>query len=491
VAITNRRKQDTMQLDANNKEMLESLKVSEKQFRSMFEDHSAVMILFDPETGYIVEANRAAITYYGWPIETFRQIRIQQINTLPPEQIQLAIAKIISGEKKNFIFRHRRADGSIRDVEIYSNTVERMGKVLLNTVVYDITERIHYEITNAFNLSLILMEATHSIEELLQTTIDEAELLTESSIGFFNLMAEDETSFTMQVWSTNAIKQSSRSIHSHDQGLDNEGLWVDAVRNRKAVIHNDYNAIQHHKGMPEGHPEVRREVVIPILRNDKVVAVLGVANKLSNYDENNIKWLGILADIAWNIVAKKIAEDEQKILQTQKYIMENLAMHDSLTGLPNRRLLSDRIGQVIAQSQRNKTMAALMIFDLDRFKFFNDNFGHGVGDSLLQEVAIRALRTLRRSTDSIARLGGDEFVVLLPQIASIANALAIAEKILHVMTEQFEIEGHAINISCSIGIALYPDHGLNELKLMKHADDAMYRSKDKGGNCVTVFDGER
>ena len=479
---------DTIQLNADNKLAVESLKVSEKQFRSMFEDHSAIMILFDPETGYIVEANHSAVKFYGWPIEEFRKIRIQQINTLSPEKVQLAIKQIISGEKNHFILRNRRADGSIRDVEVYCNPVETMGKVLLNMVVYDITDRLHYEITNAFNLSLILMEATHSIEELLQTTVDEAERLTESTIGFFHVLSEDdETKHSMQVWSSNTIKQRRKT---NDGMRHAPGLWAEAVHERKAVIHNNFAATEQRQGMPEGHAEVRSELVVPVLRNDKVVGILGVGNKFGNYDENDIKWLGILADIAWNIVAKKIAEDEQQIIQAQKYAMENLAMHDSLTGLPNRRLLSDRMGQVMAQSRRNMTMAALMVFDLDKFKFVNDSFGHGVGDSLLQEVAIRTLRTMKRSADSVARLGGDEFVVLLPQIATMENAVASAEKIVHAIKEPFEVEGHPINIACSIGIAIYPDNGQNELTLMKHADDAMYHSKDKGGNCFTVYGGE-
>ena len=132
-------------------------------------------------------------------------------------------------------------------------------------------------------------------------------------------------------------------------------------------------------------------------------------------------------------------------------------------------------------------MAALMIFDLDKFKPVNDTLGHGIGDILLQQVANRTLGILQRSSDTLARLGGDEFVVLLPQIAAIANAVAVAEKILNALQEPFEIEGHAINISCSIGIAVFPDHGENELTLIKNADDAMYSSKSHGRSCVTVF----
>jgi len=243
--------------------------------------------------------------------------------------------------------------------------------------------------------------------------------------------------------------------------------------------------------MPDGHAEVKREVVVPLLRDNKVVAILGVGNKKAFYDDSDIKWLGIVADIVWDIVAKKIAEDDRKLLQAQKYAAEILAMHDPLTSLPNRRLLSERIDLAIALCQRSRTMGALMIFDLDKFKPVNDMFGHEIGDLLLQEVANRTLGVLQRSSDTLARLGGDEFVVLLPQIDARANAEAVAEKIRRALCESFHIEGHTLNISCSIGIAILPEHGESELTLMKNAGDAMNSSKSQGGNVVTVYSGIR
>ena len=465
----------------------ENLHQSEKRYRNLFQNHHAVMLITDPEDGRIVDANPAAALFYGWSIETLCRMHIQEINTLSPEQIKAAMEESRSGKKNHFSFRHRRANGSVRDVEVFSNKVEIAGRDFLYSIIHDVTERKHYETVTAFHLSLILMAATHSIAELLQPTIDEAERLTESTIGFFHIVAEDETTLSMQVWSTNTIKQRRKT----NEGLHHDpGLWADAARERKAVIYNDYAAIKLRIGMPEGHAEVRREMVVPVVRDEKVVAILVVGNKSCEYDEDDVKWMGIMADLAWDIVAKKIAEDEQKILQAQKFFIENLALHDDLTGLPNRRFLSDRISVALGQCQRNRTMFALMIFDLDKFKIVNDTFGHGIGDVLLQQVATRTYGTLLRSGDSIARLGGDEFVVLLPQIAEISNAVAIAEKIRHTLMKTFDIEGHAINISCSLGIAVFPEHGLDELTLMKHADDAMYQSKHDGGNRITVYEGE-
>ena len=132
-------------------------------------------------------------------------------------------------------------------------------------------------------------------------------------------------------------------------------------------------------------------------------------------------------------------------------------------------------------------MAAVMLLDLDKFKPVNDAFGHEVGDLLLIEVANRALDILQRGSDTLARLGGDEFVVLLPQIEEISQAEAIAEKIRYALVQPFEIQGHHLNISCSIGIAIFPEHGDEEIALIKNADKAMYVSKNNGRNQISVF----
>ena len=180
-----------------------------------------------------------------------------------------------------------------------------------------------------------------------------------------------------------------------------------------------------------------------------------------------------------------VFQNEEKEMRAAELL---IAMHDSLTGLPNRRLLSERVSLSFAQCQRNNTIAALMIFDLDKFKIINDTLGHAIGDILLQQVAVRTAASLKRSGDSVARIGGDEFVVLLPQIASISNAVTIAEKIRNSIKEPYKIEGNTIDISCSIGIAVYPDHGENELTLMRHADEAMYSAKNNGRDKVMVFE---
>lgn len=166
-------------------------------------------------------------------------------------------------------------------------------------------------------------------------------------------------------------------------------------------------------------------------------------------------------------------------------LMRRMAHYDALTGLPNRALLSDRLRQALSSAKRDKTHLAVMFIDLDMFKPINDTLGHYIGDLLLKEVAKRMQDCLRES-DTAARIGGDEFVVLLPTIETEQAALAVAEKIRHSLSLAFEVAGHTLHISSSIGVAVYPDHGSEERALLKNADNAMYYAKKNGRNNVKI-----
>jgi diguanylate cyclase (GGDEF)-like protein len=163
-----------------------------------------------------------------------------------------------------------------------------------------------------------------------------------------------------------------------------------------------------------------------------------------------------------------------------------MAQYDALTHLPNRALFEDRLHQAIASAQRNKAHLALMFIDLDKFKPVNDTYGHGVGDLLLKEVAVRIQNCLRDS-DTAARIGGDEFVILLPAIESAADAGKVGEKIRLSLNQPFELAGHTLGIGSSIGVAVYPQHGKDEKLLVKSADIAMYHAKKNGRNNVKIY----
>ena len=163
-----------------------------------------------------------------------------------------------------------------------------------------------------------------------------------------------------------------------------------------------------------------------------------------------------------------------------------LAHYDLTTCLPNRALFNDRLKQSLLAAKRYKANLALMFIDLDKFKPVNDRFGHDIGDMLLKEVAQR-LRSSIRESDTAARIGGDEFVVLLPGTGSDESVMAIATKVLQEIETPFEIDGHDINISASIGIAVYPDHGEDVRRILKHADNAMYQAKQGNGPSIVLY----
>ncbi|KZE47781.1 PAS domain S-box protein [Brevibacillus parabrevis] len=168
-------------------------------------------------------------------------------------------------------------------------------------------------------------------------------------------------------------------------------------------------------------------------------------------------------------------------------LIHHLAYHDALTDLPNRRMYTQHLSREIMQAKRFQSNLAVLFLDLDRFKDVNDSFGHDVGDLLLVEAANR-LKACLRPGDVVARLGGDEFTVLLGQLADREEAAALANQIMEALQRPFILQDHSFNVSCSIGIALYPEDGDNADDLLKRADTALYTVKSRGKNGYDFFD---
>jgi len=157
-----------------------------------------------------------------------------------------------------------------------------------------------------------------------------------------------------------------------------------------------------------------------------------------------------------------------------------MAEHDQLTQLPNRALFLDRLQASLCRARRGGLKLAVLYLDMDQFKQVNDSYGHTTGDHLLREVAGR-LQGCVRETDTVGRLGGDEFAVVLDNISRLEDAILVADKILVSLSEPYALAGRILQITPSVGVALYPDHGEDEMQLVRHADDAMYAAKRGGG----------
>jgi diguanylate cyclase (GGDEF)-like protein/PAS domain S-box-containing protein len=166
--------------------------------------------------------------------------------------------------------------------------------------------------------------------------------------------------------------------------------------------------------------------------------------------------------------------------------LQFLANHDTLTGLPNRALFARCLDEALARARRRDTRLSVLFIDLDRFKNINDTLGHDAGDRLLRAMAAR-LRSCLRETDTVARLGGDEFVVLIEDAAGGRPAAQAAQRILDAVTRPHALDGRECHVTASIGIASYPEDGLDTAALLKHADIAMYRAKDKGKNAFEIY----
>jgi diguanylate cyclase (GGDEF)-like protein/PAS domain S-box-containing protein len=184
------------------------------------------------------------------------------------------------------------------------------------------------------------------------------------------------------------------------------------------------------------------------------------------------------------VIARDIGERK-----AQQEVLQYLALHDSMTGLPNRTLLMDRLDHAIASSKRSGARLALLILDLDRFKEINDTLGHAVGDSLLIAVG-ETLGAPLRASDTVARLGGDEFAILLPAISDVGHTRDIAGRVAGATNQPFPVEDLMLDIGVSIGAALYPDHGETAEDLLRSADVAMYMAK-RDGTTIAVYDEDR
>ena len=195
-------------------------------------------------------------------------------------------------------------------------------------------------------------------------------------------------------------------------------------------------------------------------------------------------FIAALARVSYKLARSARRETEARIAHAER--VQHLAYHDNLTGLPNRAFFSRMLDQGIGHARRHEKSLAVLFLDLDRFKAINDTLGHDAGDRLLEETS-RRLKGALRESDTVARLGGDEFVVLLAEFDDQAYVAAVAQKLLRVVAEPFELHQHRIITTASIGIAVFPRDGADEQSLMKCADAAMYHAKAEGKDNFQYF----
>jgi diguanylate cyclase (GGDEF)-like protein/PAS domain S-box-containing protein len=411
------------------------LKASEERFRQMFERHVSAMLLVDPSSGTIVDANPAASRFYGYKIQQLRGKNLQEI---------------VAKEEDGPAVTHRLANGENRTVEVHSSTVEVAGRTHRFSIVHDVTDRVDAE------RSLRLHDAALNASANAIVITDK-----DGRVLWANQAFADLTGYRLEEAIGRALKEMKES--GAQEGSPFEELWRTVLSGRPwrgELVSQRKNGVRY-----------QEEITITPVRDE--------------WQEIR-HFVAVMQDIT-----------ERKTIEAQ---IHDLAFHDTLTGLVNRRLLLERLEHALIAGRRSRFYGALMFMDLDNFKSLNDTLGHDVGDLLLVEVANRLKRSVR-AEDTVARLGGDEFVVMIERLnedrsTSTMNAGMVAEKLVAALADPYPLkrprpDGGVDEVmhrcTASIGVAIFNHESTGE-DVLKQADTAMYRSKTAGRNRISFFD---
>ncbi|MDX1608880.1 MAG: PAS domain S-box protein [Halofilum sp. (in: g-proteobacteria)] len=416
------------------KEAREKLRASESRYRQLFTANKAVFTLIDPETGRFIDANDAACRYYGYDREQLCAMSVTDINTLPREEVLREMRRALHEERDYFRFRHRLSNGEVREVEVRSGPIETDHGRILYTIVHDVSDRIEAE--HRLREAAAVFENTADGVFITdpEGTIHDVNRAFTKITGFAR---EDVVGRNPRIWKSE--HHDPDFYHGMWRSIGEFGHWRGEIWNRR-----------------------KDGAVYP--------AWLSISQVLDHEGELD-GYVAVFSDIS-NV---KNAEAR----------LDHLAHHDSLTDLPNRLLLNDRLEHAIRRAQRYEHGLGIVFIDLDRFKHVNDSLGHTTGDSLLQHAAQR-LHQCVRADDTVARIGGDEFTLLLEDVGR-DGCIVVADKVLEMFAAPFDVAGHEVYVTPSLGVALFPDNGDNADTLLRNADAAMYRAKHQGGNTWAFY----
>jgi diguanylate cyclase (GGDEF)-like protein/PAS domain S-box-containing protein len=417
------------------------------RFRTAIDMARDAILLIDRETMRYIDVNETACRLFGYSRWEMLQLGPEDLNPgLSRADLErrldetIALGGLASKPESEGRFNRRR-DGSTFPVEVYRVAIRVGGRDIIVAFTRDMTERLLAE--EALRLRDRAIEA--STNAIIITSF----LLPDNPIVYVNPAFESITGYS----AAEAVGRNCRFLQGgqRDQPALND-LRTALKENRDAqVILQNYRR--------DGGLFWSQLTVSP---------VRDASGRVTHH-------LGIAQDIT-----ESVRYREQ---------LEHQANHDTLTGLPNRNLMRDRLAQGIAYAQRHGCVLATVFIDLDNFKLVNDTLGHRAGDALLQEAALR-LRQCVREDDTVARLGGDEFVVLLNDQPSKESVTQAVHRLVNVLSRPIGLERHEITSTCSIGISLYPSDGGDGDTLLKNADAAMYRAKAAGRNTFQFFSAE-
>jgi len=547
-----------------NEKITRALQESEDHYRAFFLGSKVPMLLIEPTDGRIVNANAAAENFYGYSPGQLKAMNIGQINTLTREEIAREMFNADLNKKSCFHFRHRLADGKVRDVEVYSGPVILKDHHVLYSIVHDITERKQieaklYDLNRDFvsfleNASdFIYFKDENSRFRFCSQTL--ANITGHASwrdmIGKHDLEVFPEK--TARIYYEEELpifKNGLPLLNKIDPYYDAQGKegWVST--NKWPVLDGDGKKVIGLFGISRDITKLRQaeenlRITASVFDNSQEGIIITDANnvfidvnpaftQITGYSREEVigknpkllgsgrqdktfyaaMWQSLKQKKAWRgevwnrrksgemyaelLSITAICGDDEKV---QRYVgvfsdishlkeheaeLDQVANYDALTGIPNRRLLADRMDQAIARAQRSGKMLSVCYIDLDGFKLVNDLYGHNAGDQLLVEITHRLHESLRAG-DTLARLGGDEFVVLFNELASEQECFQILDRILDIVAMPVTIGSHQVAVSASLGVTFLGSATGDGDTLLRQADQAMYVAKQTGKNRYHLY----
>ncbi len=301
----------------------QELNSSLSMFAAIFDTSpDAIMLACDPDQR-IVNCNPAYLDILGYKYaDVIGRTSIELGVITEAQRAEAAQFMDDWGNFHNYEMKNRRKDGSYVTILYSSRTISVGDEKFVLSFGRDITDLKWVQDINVARLNLVQFSANHSLAELLEDTLSEGEKLTGSQVGFYHYVNEDQLTLTLQTWSSRTLEGGCNvQVDDHHYPVDQAGVWADAVRQRQVVIHDDIASLPHRKGMPEGHVAVTREMVYPVIRGEKIVAILGVGNKPTSYTPRDVETITLFGDLAWDIVERKKVEDalKENILQIERF----------------------------------------------------------------------------------------------------------------------------------------------------------------------------
>ena len=426
------------QVKIKTQELLER----QQQYQVFFEESQSIMLLVDPETANVVDANPAACQFYQYSRDQLQKMKMWQINQIGKTEVTNRLAIAVKQEQQQFERIHTLADGQKIPVEIYRSPIQAQGRTLLFSIIHNISKRKRAEQE--------LEERNNFLQSVIDGVSDPMMV-----IGLdYQILQLNESARRQQ--QNGSIQRGNFTCHQLSHGSHIPCNQEDHPCPLLEVKETGSPVTMIHHHVTDRGKRIFELCASPLFdANGEIYAIIEVAR-----------------DITERLKIEELLNENEKRLH-------HLAHHDSLTDLPNRLLFDDRLTQALIKARRSGKQVALFFLDLDHLKAVNDNLGHDYGDLLLIDISKR-LRSCVREGDTVARMGGDEFLVLLEDIESIEMIEVMAERICNSIAHELVKGEFKQEISVSIGISIFPEDATSEQKMMRNADLAMYRVKNSG-----------